>query len=268
MTVLQKSERERWDLRRFGRNLPQVVVPEVDIDRDGFEQAPLGRVTGVRVLDMPISMPGVGLRFPETIWPFSPIITTALSNDVQYYPSFASMYVYVTIDQKHVQAGGYGRRPGAHSDGYIATDDRQLDIIAENADAIADVIEVEQSYITHTYIWHDSVPTEFFNVPFPLSNGSDEGSLRRFDEIADACRPDEIVTYPNKSLLMLTPYVVHRCAVVPEDTYRTFVKVSVSDKQWRREGNTHNDLFDYDWSMDKRSPSKVDPMQRNTPWRT
>ena len=67
--------------------------------------------------------------------------------------------------------------------------------------------------------------------------------------------------YPIHTLLRLDPYVVHRASVAETDTYRTFVKVSVSNKKYARMGNTHNDLFDYDWTMKERNNN-----ERNHPW--
>lgn len=43
-------------------------------------------------------------------------------------------------------------------------------------------------------------------------------------------------------------------------TIRTFMKVSISNKKYAREGNTINPLFDYNWTMKPRDD------KRNHPW--
>ena len=242
----------RWDVGEFARkNLPSVVAHGI---------LPLGDPKGVRVLDMPIKMPGTAFRLPDQIEPFRLMVDAVADHESRFAsPPLDALHVYITVDQKTVKQGATGRRAGAHSDGYIDDGDRQIDIIAENASLIAR----ETGVVTHTYIWYDRLPTEFFTLPFPLEDPSDDGSLGTFDEIADSAEPGEILTYPERALLHLTPYVVHRCAVADRDVYRTFVKMSVSDRKFTREGNTRNPLFDYDWKMDKRSPAK-----RNTPWKT
>lgn len=246
---MQQLYRQQWDIKEFDRvHLPRIIAEEV---------YPLGYDEDVRVLDMPIHIPGQGFALTPEIMPFMPIILAALSNEMCYSPTIDNMYVYVTIDQKYVLAGSTARRAGAHSDGYLISDDSQIDVVTDNAHIVA----AEKSVGCHTYVWHDAIPTEFFTVPFPLINTSDSDSLRTFDEIANSCASDQIMTFDNYAVLMLTPYVVHRCAIVPRNRHRSFVKISVSDKQFRRAGNTHNPMLKYDWTMDKRSPS-----ERNTPW--
>ena len=242
-------KRETWNIENFSKiNLPQIIEEDVDL---------VWHSKDVRVLDMPIQFPGKPLSLPSEIVPFIDIIDAVFQNELNYFPIINNLYIYITIDQKQVKKGNTGRRAGAHADGYIDTETSQIDIISENVE----IIRKEKSLITHTYIWHDCLPTEFFLKSFPLTDSTDEGSLRTFDEIADNCSKSEIITLDNKSLIFLTPYIIHRSAVAKEDTYRTFVKVSVSDKQFRRKGNTKNPLFNYDWKMEKRTPA-----ERNTPW--
>ena len=245
----RRLERQLWDVSEFAK----VQIP-VRIEHDLHLS---GNPEGVRVLDMPIHIPREGFAIPDEISSFMPIINSVIEHERGYHPLLDSMYMYITVDQKVVLRGRTGRRAGAHSDGYVETSDRQVDIVTENAHLVAK----ETGPITHTYIWYDCLPTEFFRAKFPLMDPSDRGSLKTFDEIADFCTPDMVVTYPCRDLLFLTPYVVHRCAVADKNYYRTFVKISVSDRRFTRRGNTENPIFDYDWVMSKRSPS-----ERNTPW--
>ena len=240
-------KRKCWDTKYFNQvNLPDVVGrvnPEV-----------FSKFNGIRVLDMPIYMPGQGWKIPPFLHQFYQTISLATKFERRYGDFEKDHYVYVTVDQKTVEQGKTGRRPGAHSDAYIETKGAQVDLTLDTAGVIAQ----EQGEVSHTYIVYDKFPTEFFKVPFPIVDTSCEGSLKTFDEIADANEP---VTYPPFLLLRLDPYVVHRCSIVPTTAQRTFVKVSISRKKYARCGNTINPHFTYSWEMRARSPH-----ERNHPW--
>jgi hypothetical protein len=240
-------QRKVWDIAQFDAvNLPEVVG-EVDPSFSDFQ--------GIRVLDMPIHMPGQGWAIPDYIQEqFGEMIQQVIDAESRFGDFEQDHYVYITVDQKMVNAGKTGRRPGAHSDAYIEQKGEQFDITTENADVVA----AEQGEVSHTYICADVFPTEFFRARFPLTDTSCEGSLQTFDEIAETA---EVVTYPAYTVLRLDPFVVHRSAVADRDTQRTFVKVSVSRKRYARQGNTRNEAFDYDWSLTARSPH-----ERNHPW--
>jgi hypothetical protein len=233
-----------WNLAYFDQvNLPEVVGPV---------QLPPGQV---RVLDMPVKFAGQSdLRLPADIEQFRSVIQAAVDYEVSQFGDITDHYVYVTIDQKTVTAGLTGRRPGAHSDAYIERQGQQVDVTEKSAD----IVQHEVGKVSHTYIAYSNTPTEFFQARFPLQNADCDASLRTFDDIAESA---PVVTYPCNTLLMMTPYVVHRCATVRRTGPRTFIKVSISTKQYARAGNTRNPLFEYDWSLAPRNQG-----QRNHPW--
>ena len=243
------KKRENWDIEKFNRiNLPEVV---------GLIQDPKGfsKNNGIRVLDMPVKMVGTNLRFPKNIKKtYQDIVRQAIEKEVMDHGSIDDFYVYITIDQKMVKKGKTGRRAGAHSDGYIERENKQIDI-TENA---YDIVSTEKGEVSHTYIVHSNTPTEFFNAKFPILDSSCEGSMKTFDSIA---QESEIISYNNFTLLKMTPFVVHRCGIVKEDGPRTFMKISISRKKYAREGNTKNELFHYNWNYKERSLTN-----RNHPW--
>ena len=238
--------RKNWDIKLFKQvNLPDVV--------GAVMPGPFSEFNGIRVLDMPIHMPGQGWNIPNRLHQFISVICLAAAHEGEY-GNLEDYYCYITVDQKVVQEGKTGRRAGAHSDAYIETSGAQIDITPEHAAVISE----EAGEVSHTYIAYDKFPTEFFAVPFPLIDVSCEGSLNTFETIADAAEP---IIYPAFILLKMDPYVVHRCSIVTETTERTFVKISFSRKRYARKGNTINLAFTYDWEMLARSPS-----ERNHPW--
>lgn len=238
--------RKPWNVELFNEvNLPEVIG---SVNPETF-----GKFSGIRVLDMPIHMPGQGWSIPDELNQFHETIILAAVREAAF-GDLDEHYVYITVDQKIVHEGKTGRRAGAHSDAYIETAGAQIDLTPEHAAVIAE----EAGNVSHTYVIYDKFPTEFFAAKFPLTDVSCEASLKTFDEIADV---NEALTYPAFTLLKMDPYVVHRCSIVTETTERTFVKVSVSKKQYARKGNTINPGFKYNWDMSDRSPS-----DRNHPW--
>lgn len=238
--------RKRWNIDEFAKvNLPEVIGT--------VDPAAFAKFNGTRVLDMPIHMPGQGWAIPAYLSQFLDVISLVRESE-ERYGGLDNHYVYITVDQKVVTAGKTGRRAGAHSDAYIEVAGAQIDLTHESAEDIAK----EDGEVSNTYVIYDKFATEFFAVPFPLTDASCKGSMKTFDAIADANVP---ITYEPFTLLKMDSYVVHRCSICTETTERTFVKVSVSRKRYARKGNTVNEAFIYDWEMTVRSPSA-----RNDPW--
>ena len=246
-------KRKVWDINEFDKvNLPRYIGSLSDSLQKEFSDH-----KGIRVLDLPVHMPDQGTRIPEYLPSvFHKIIQGVIDHEERWYSDSNEHYVYVTIDQKYVEAGKTGRRAGAHSDAYIERDNRQIDI----TESSADIIEKEMGEVSHTYVIYDRCPTEFFNARFPLKEVDCTSSLKTFDEIANE---SEVVTFPSYHILKMDPYIVHRSAICKESGYRTFMKVSVSRKRYAREGNTRNDLFFYDEGWDFKDR---DSYTRNHPW--
>lgn len=181
-------------------------------------------------LYMPIAMlpaKGInkGLRVPAHLQCFMPLIASAL-----WHTPSEGKYVYLTVKKMYVQKGQDANRPGWHIDGY-GTDDLNV-------------------------IWCDTIPTEFTFGEFDLSEDHEQ-SLK---DLELQVSPNVLLTYAPHSLLKLDNTVVHRVAVCKEDCIRTFVKISISKHQYNLEGNSHNHLFDYNWSITARITARNHPI--------
>lgn len=156
-----------------------------------------------------------GYRVPERLKWVEPLL--------KRFPFPHDKYVYLTARNTFVTPGYSGSRPGWHSDGFMTED--------------------------INYIWYDALPTEFAVQEFDITENCEE-SLRQFEQ---QVQPEYIKTYPAKTLLKLTPSVIHRPA--QNNWYeglRLFVKISVSKHRYNLLGNSHNHLLDYAWQMEKR----------------
>ena len=253
----QKQKRKRlcWDLQTMqngSHGFPEIVgdirvqsyPPEGDSLNTIQKLSDLPTIHSV--LDFPIYMPDQGWKIP--VWiehHFGSIIDQVRKHENQY-EDFEDRYVYITVDQRWLTPNTHHRRPGFHSDGFALN--------------LAEAVK-NQEVVDHTYIVSDVLPTEFIFGGFPLQSfHTDEEALEVF-ESESINRP--IGTFPCSTLLMLTPYVIHRTPFYNgiEPIRRTFIKISVSKRQFRRQGNTHNDLFHYDWVMLPRHQQK-----RNHPY--
>jgi hypothetical protein len=172
---------------------------------------------------MPIKMPDVGVRIPQHLMCFYPIIEVALCDN------HVGKYIYLTAKHLYVDRDRCFNRPGWHTDGF-GTDDIN-------------------------YIWCDRAPTEFCVQPFILSDDCDE-SMAQMEAQA---MQESIRTYESNTLLRLDSTVVHRAPVTIPPGYRTFAKLSISRDRYNLEGNARNYLFDYDWPMMPRAEKRNHP---------
>lgn len=173
---------------------------------------------------LPIKMKGLtDVRVPVNLLIFSEIITEVLKRVK------LSDYVYITAKHFHVSKDSLGNREGWHSDGFGTSD--------------------------INYIWSDNSPTEFCVQPFKISTDC----LISMQEMQEQVKKENIITYPCNSLLRLDSSVIHRVNPNPDEGFRTFVKVSVSQEKYNLIGNAHNHLFDYNWEMQKRKPYRNHP---------
>jgi hypothetical protein len=173
---------------------------------------------------LPIKMPNLDFRLPPNLKFLEDLRLYLLTYDDD------KDYIYATVKKMYVSPDCPSNRPGWHCDGFGTKD--------------------------LNYIWYDSVPTEFCVQEFDLS---DDHNISMY-EMERQARKENIITFPNNSLLLLDQTVVHRVAECKEPGFRTFVKISISDKQYNLKGNSHNYLFDYEWEMFERTKERNHPM--------
>lgn len=176
----------------------------------------------------PIKTPGAHLVIPPNLGQFMPIVLRAMREDPE---RFRDSYVYLTAKTLYVTPASVNR-PGWHADGF-GTDDLN-------------------------YVWYDRAPTEFIAGAFKLPDDCAE-SMRLMTELAIGA---QVITYPPKRLLRLTPEVIHRPPVEFEPGLRSFVKVSVSPDRYDLEGNSINHLLGERWALQPRRAERNHPASR------
>jgi len=176
----------------------------------------------------PISTPTEATVLPDNLVQFRPIIDRVMRDDPDRY---CDSYVYLTAKTLFVQGDYIGNRPGWHSDGFGTED--------------------------VNYVWADRAPTEFYGDSFTLPDDCDVA----MDIMAQRAAAADLVTYPDKHLLKLTPAVIHRSPVHFAPGMRTFVKVSVSADRYNLIGNSINHGLTERWPLLPRLPERNHPMR-------
>ncbi|WPE19862.1 hypothetical protein [Shinella zoogloeoides] len=151
------------------------------------------------------------LHYPANLAQFEPIVDRAvrsLAGDLAPY------YIYLTAKTLWVTADNPGNRPGWHSDGFL-TDD--LNFIWSNCNGTLFWVPEQRAAFTQDH--HDS--------------------LAEMEAAAEQDVAHHRV-YPDKHLLLLDQYVIHRVADVKQPGMRTFVKVSFSRHKYNLVGNSIN----------------------------
>lgn len=178
---------------------------------------------------LPVYIPGdkIGFSLPANLKWATEIFFKALTEiPATQRPN---LYAYLTVKSMYCTPET-SNRPGWHSDGF-GTDDIN-------------------------FIWYDSMPTEFCIQDFDLSPDHNKSMA----EMAEQAMFHNIEVYPNKHLLMLDQYVIHRCAPKAPPGYRTFIKISFSKERYNLKGNSHNYGLDYKWDMVERQQERNHPI--------
>jgi len=183
-------------------------------------------------LNLPIKMPHGQLTVPPNLAVFEPIITASCNFANDSLRDYENHYVYITAKTLYFDEGQNLNRPGWHSDGFL-TDDLN-------------------------FIWSNSDPTIFWTpenfedlIDLPCDH---QKSLDLLDDVCENWLQSSV--YPEKHLLALNQYVIHKCAKASKSGVRTFVKISFSKNKYDMKGNSVNHLLNYDWKYFERCASR------------
>ena len=172
------------------------------------------------------------VRIPEEFRDYLSLIDKVCK--IENY-NLSDKYVYLTVKNTPVKRGEYHKREGWHCDGFL-TDDTN-------------------------YIYSDCLPTIFNLGEFNITQ-EHKISMKQFNEQA---LDFNNISYAEKHLLKINPFIVHRSRKADKDyDRRIFVKISISEHKYNLQGNTHNDLFDYNWKMYSRELIRNHPIHKET----
>jgi len=178
----------------------------------------------------PVKLPGSRLSVPPNLEQFKPILLMVMADCAERW---VESYVYITAKRLFVTPEGLMNRPGWHSDGFMTED--------------------------LNYIWCDTSPTVFWE-PESCVRFVQDHNLSLI-EMEATCEPDTYHhrVYPLKHLLRLDEAVMHKMAPVKQPGFRTFVKVSVSEHEYRLSGNSINHDLAPHWAYVARQEGRNAP---------
>lgn len=173
------------------------------------------------ILYMPIRFPKGDYVIPSQLEAIKPLLEEVRYSDKDY--------VYVTVKHMIHGVGSSFNRDGWHSDGYMSDD--------------------------VNYVWCSNESTHFTEVTVDSSSlvGDHTKDLLKLNELV-AHQSQPVVQYPEKTLLRLDQYNIHRAPINKNSTEveRTFIKISVSPDKYNLKGNSRNPLLNYSWDMKER----------------
>jgi hypothetical protein len=229
----------KWNLGYFKQiNLP-ILVGEIE-NKEKFSRKV--SINGRGYLDLPIHMPQQGWKIPDDLNQFLELIFKCINDKKKFDPNFEiDHYVYITVAQSLVDPNTSQRRSGWHCDSFR----RKKNKIGVDIDTI--------------YLAYDSIPTLFSDSTFDFSNIDTENLQSVIKYFNTVCSNKNVITYEPYQILKLDPFVVHNANIndSSEKIKRTFVRISISKKQYRNGNNTHNSLFNYDWNPTTRWDRKA-----------
>lgn len=160
------------------------------------------------------------LAVPPQLERFQPLIRAVIAREPEVY----SKYIYITVKAMYVSGRNTGQRAGWHCDGFMTED--------------------------INYIWSDNIPTIFGSPYYDSTGWRDYLSTVALPQDHDTCLKwlkekyaYHETKYHNNTLLRLDQYVIHKPQEVVAPTFRTFVKISVSDHIYALQGNTKNPML-------------------------
>ncbi len=169
------------------------------------------------------------IRLPENIKQLRPLVDKALSYAAsRLNKAHPYKYAYISARKGWATPDSPLNRPGWHCDGFGTND--------------------------LNFVWWVGAPTRFSDSPFRNISRDHIESLKQFEKYAQRW-----VTYPERGLYALDPYVVHATPQIKAPgEMRQYVKISLSNHRYNLYGNSHNHLFSYEWPMVDRSVVRND----------
>ena len=213
-------------------NLSEYAIPRVPLE---LEVAPEGwNAPGLPcVLDCCIRLPGGVVHLPKELARVEGIVRRVLGVAAGSDPTYPGAHVYLTTDQRWVEAGQTHRLGGFHIDGLQgARYETPLPLCY--AGLVTDV-----------------APTVFAVQPF-LTAHLDVARHNIFDDFDRQVKSKNCQTMRTHVVTLMNAYCVHASPVVERSGWRSFVRVEVSHKRFDRLGNTPNKPLSGGWEWTPR----------------
>jgi hypothetical protein len=216
-----------WNENEFDKiNLPVVLF---HLNNDEINMS--SKLQDIRILDMPIRFPRSDYRIPHELESLTPLIQKIAFHEHCINQYVDDYYCYITLDRRLVKSGQNTRKAGIHVDGFQGA---RLEHLLP---------------IDHSYLIYDTLPTIFFNQEFHIESWWDKNIHNYFEGFEQQKKEECSIQYPCNTVLLIDAYTLHEAPMAQVDTYRTFVRLTYTVREFDRLGNAHNPMFNYQWNM-------------------
>ncbi len=197
-----------------------TVIDPKDFSKEGPPE--------INVNNMVVKLPGSDkFHIPSVLMQFRNTIQHIINYEYAINPTAKDYYAYVTIRQGWVKAGKTQSHPSIHVDG------------------LQGAKYPEKLLPGQSYFVADGIPTRFFNQPFNFTAYSvDEYDYRTL--MALQARLDLAYLIDQLyGIYLLDPYMVHQPTVAEHDTFRTFLRLQFTLKEFVKTEDMDNPLLSY-----------------------
>jgi hypothetical protein len=196
-----------------------VIDPE-DFSKEGPPE--------INVNNMVVKLPRSDKFYiPPALTQFRNTIQQIIDYEYAINPTAKDYYSYVTIRQGWVKAGKTQSHPSIHVDGLQGAKYPQKLLPGQS------------------YFVADSLPTRFFNQPFNFSAYSvDEYDYRTLMALQARLDQSYLMDQPY-GIYLLDPYMVHQPTAAKQDTFRTFLRLQFTQKEFVKTDDMDNPMLTY-----------------------
>lgn len=203
----------------------RAILTGTVIDPEEFSKA---GPPEINVNNMVIKLPGSDKFYiPLVLTQFRNAIQKIINYEYTINLTVKDYYAYITIRQGWVKAGKTQSHPAIHVDGL------------QGAKYPKKLLPGQSYFVA------DALPTRFFYHPFNFSAYSvDEYDYRTLMAIQARVDQSYLMDQPY-GIYLLDPYMVHQPTVAERDTFRTFLRLQFTQKEFVKTEDMDNPMLTY-----------------------
>ena len=182
----------------------------------------------INVNNMVVKLPASDkVYIPTVLKQVRTTIQQILDYEYAIDPIANDYYAYITIRQGWVKAGKTQSHPSIHVDG------------------LQGAKYAKKLLPGHSYFVADGIPTRFYYQPFNFSEHSvDEYDFRTLMALQARIDKSYLIDKPH-GIYLIDPYMVHQPTVALQDTFRTFLRLQFTQKQFVKTDDMDNPMLTY-----------------------
>jgi hypothetical protein len=182
----------------------------------------------LNVNNMVVKLPGQDeVYLPLVLTQFTDTVQQTIDYEYAINESAKDYFAYITIRQGWVKAGKTQSHPAIHVDGL------------QGAKYPKKLLPGQSYFVA------DGLPTRFFYHPFEFSAFSvDEYDYRTLMALQARIDQSYLMDQPY-GIYLIDPYMVHQPTVASRETFRTFLRLQFTQKQFVKTDDVDNPMLQY-----------------------